>query len=160
MLLALLAPDKPPPVDVSAHLDVATIVLWTVLGLALLGLGSWRLVVGGSAFATDLNWNPLIAGLILLGPAIALASSGSAEAQTVEICSAIGSHSRFQVSRVPSTHSVGVQATAFTVPAGSAVAPSSQVSARCTASVIAVTVPAGIGAVKPMALDASCRARS
>lgn len=33
-LLALA--DKPPPVDVSAHLDVATIVLWAVLGLALL----------------------------------------------------------------------------------------------------------------------------
>lgn len=36
MLLALLAPDKPPPVDVSAHIDVATIVLWVLLGLALL----------------------------------------------------------------------------------------------------------------------------
>ena len=38
MLLALLAlapPDKPPPVDVSAHIDVATIVLWLILGLGL-----------------------------------------------------------------------------------------------------------------------------
>lgn len=34
------------------------------------------------------------------GPAMALASSGSAEAHTVEICSATGSHSRFQVSNV------------------------------------------------------------
>ena len=89
------------------------------------------------------------------GPAIALASSGSAEAQTVEICSAIGSHNRFQVSRVSSTHSVGVQATAFVVPAGRAVAPSSQVSARCTASAIAAVVPAGIGATNPMELEAS-----
>ena len=54
------------------------LLLRLVLGLALLGLGSWRLVVGGSAFATDLNWNPLIAGLILLGPAIALAGAPSA----------------------------------------------------------------------------------
>jgi hypothetical protein len=36
VLLALLAPDKPPPVDVSAHLDVATVALWVLLGLALL----------------------------------------------------------------------------------------------------------------------------
>ena len=36
MLLALFAPDKPPPVDVSAHLDVATVALWVMLGLALL----------------------------------------------------------------------------------------------------------------------------
>ncbi|HOX70705.1 MAG TPA: sodium:calcium antiporter [Dokdonella sp.] len=57
---------------------VPMLLLRLVLGLALLGLGSWRLVVGGSAFATDLNWNPLIAGLILLGPAIALAGAPSA----------------------------------------------------------------------------------
>src|SRR6201996_1803242 len=44
------------------------------------------------------------------GPAIALASSGSADAHTVAICWAIGSHSRFQVSRVLSTQSLGVQA--------------------------------------------------
>ena len=71
------------------------------------------------------------------GPAIAWASCGSAEAHTVEICSATGSHSRFQVSRVLSSHSVGVQATVRVVPAGSAVAPSSQVSASRTASAIA-----------------------
>ena len=44
------------------------------------------------------------------GPAMALASSGSAEAHTVEICSATGSHSRFQVSRVLSIQSLGVHA--------------------------------------------------
>ena len=79
------------------------------------------------------------------GPAIALASSGNASAQTVEICSAIGSHSRFQVSSVLSTQSCGVHPTALVVPAGSAVTPSSQVSARCTASEIAADVAAGIG---------------
>ena len=55
------------------------------------------------------------------GPAIALASSGSDEAHTVEICSATGSHNRFQVSRVLSTQSLGVQATDLVVPAGRAV---------------------------------------
>ena len=35
-LLAMLAPDKPPPVDVSAHIDGATAALWAALGLALL----------------------------------------------------------------------------------------------------------------------------
>ncbi len=80
---------------------------------------------------------PIWVIIAISGPAIALASSGSAEAHTDEICSAIGSHSRFQVSRVLSTHSPGVHATALTAPAGRAVAPSSQVSARCTASEMA-----------------------
>ena len=44
------------------------------------------------------------------GPAMVLASSGSDDAHTVAICSATGSHSRFQVSRVLSTQSLGVQA--------------------------------------------------
>ena len=79
------------------------------------------------------------------GPAMLLASSGSAEAHTVEICSATGSHSRFQVSRVLSIQSLGVHATALVVPAGSAVAPSSQVSARRTASAMAELVVSGIG---------------
>ena len=94
------------------------------------------------------------------GPAMLLASSGSADAHTVEICSATGSHSRFQVSSVLSTQSVGVHATALVVPAGSAVTPSSQVSARCTASAIAVLVFSGTGATNPIELDASWRARS
>ena len=35
-LLALFAPaDKPPPVDVAGHIDVATIVLWVLFGLCL-----------------------------------------------------------------------------------------------------------------------------
>ena len=94
------------------------------------------------------------------GPAMLLASSGSDDAHTVEICWAIGSHSRFQVSRVLSTQSLGLQPTALVVPAGSAVAPSSQVSARCTASAIAEFVVAGIGATNPIELDATRRANS
>ena len=94
------------------------------------------------------------------GPAMALASSGSAEAHTVEICWAIGSHNRFQVSSVLSTQSVGVQATVLVVPAGRAVTPSSQVSARWTASLIASRVALGIGATNPIELEASCRASS
>ena len=84
-----------------------------------------------------------------------LASSGSAEAHTVEICSATGSHNRFQVPSVLSIQSVGVHATALVVPAGSAVTPSSQVSARCTASAIAVPVFSETGATNPIELDAS-----
>ena len=94
------------------------------------------------------------------GPAMLLASSGSAEAHTVEICCATGSHSRFQVSSVLSIQSLGVHASALLVPAGSAVAPSSHVSARRTASAMAEAVPSAIGAVKPTELDANCRARS
>lgn len=63
------------------------------------------------------------------GPAMDFASSGSDDAHTVEICSATGSQSRFHVSSVLSTQSVGVHATVLVVPAGSAVTPSSQVSA-------------------------------
>lgn len=94
------------------------------------------------------------------GPAMLLASSGSEAAHTVEICWAIGSHSRFQVPSVLSTQSAGVQPTDLAVPAGSAVAPSSQVSARCTASAIAELVVAGIGATKPIEFDATRRANS
>ncbi len=35
-LAMFLAPDKPPPVDVSLHIDAATVSLWAGLGLALL----------------------------------------------------------------------------------------------------------------------------
>src|ERR1700759_46403 len=94
------------------------------------------------------------------GPAMLLASSGSEDAHTVEICCAIGSHSRFQTSSVLSTQSLGVQPTALVVPAGNAVTPSSQVSARCTASRIASLVATAIGATNPIELDASWRASS
>lgn len=94
------------------------------------------------------------------GPAMLLASSGSDAAHTVEICWAIGSHSRFHVSNVLSTQSAGVHPTALAVPAGSAVAPSSQVSARCTASAIAEFVVSGTGATKPIEFEATRRASS
>ena len=54
-----------------------------------------------------------------------------------------------------STQSAGVHATALVVPAGSAVAPSSQVSARRTASAIAEWVASGTGLTNPIELDAS-----
>ena len=44
-----------------------------LLGALLLGLGSWRLVMGGSALASHLAWNPLIVGMLVLGLALALA---------------------------------------------------------------------------------------
>src|SRR6188472_1042055 len=94
------------------------------------------------------------------GPAMDFACSGSDDAHTVEICSATGSHSRFHVSSVLSTQLVGVHATDLVVPAGSAVTPSSHVSARWTASEIAALVFSPTGATKPMELDANWRARS
>ena len=126
----------------------------------------------------DINWRPKLvdpsgdapdrtgAGepiwdiIDISGPAIALASSGSADAHTVEICSAMGSHIRFHVSNVLSTQSDGVHPTAFVVPAGRAEAPSSHVSARWTASAIAEVVLAGIGATNPIEFDARRRASS
>src|SRR5690242_13147892 len=91
--------------------------------------------------------------IAISGPAMLLASSGSAEAHMVEICCATGSHKRFQVSMVLSSQSVADQATALEVPAGSGVTPSSQRSARCTASAIALVVFSGMGATKPMEFD-------
>src|ERR1700754_4257842 len=103
---------------------------------------------------------PICEIIAINGPAIVWASSGNADAHTVEICWAIGSHSRFQVSSVLSIQSCGVQPTAFVAPAGNAVAPLSQVSARWTASLIAVDVAAGTGLTNPIELDASRRAKS
>ena len=59
-----------------------------------------------------------------------------------------------------STQSCGVHATARVAPAGSAVAPSSQVSARCTASLTAADVDSETGATNPIDDDASLRAMS
>src|SRR5258708_27479706 len=88
------------------------------------------------------------------GPAMLLASSGSAEAHTPEICSATGSHNRFQVSSVLSIQSLGVHAVDLVVPAGSGVTPSSHVSARRTASAMALAVASGIRLTEPIELDA------
>ena len=94
------------------------------------------------------------------GPAMLLASSGSADAHTV---GNLFGHRIAQplpgVQRVVDPV-VGSPRDRLVVPAGSAVTPSSQVSARCTASAIAELVVSGTGATKPIELDASCRARS
>lgn len=89
------------------------------------------------------------------GPAMALASSGSAAVHIVDTCSATGSHNRFQVSMVLSSQSLGVQATVRVVPAGSGVTPSSHVSASRTASATAPAVFSGTGATNPIELLAS-----
>lgn len=44
-----------------------------LVGLLLLGLGAWRLVIGSSGLSTILAINPLILGLLVCGPASALA---------------------------------------------------------------------------------------
>ena len=103
---------------------------------------------------------PIWVIIAISGPAICWASSGSAEVHMVAIWAAIGSHSRFQVSMVLSTQSCGVHATVLVAPAGRAHAPSSQVSARCTASATAEVVESDTGAVNPIELDASLRASS
>ena len=107
---------------------------------------------------------PIWVIIAISGPAIAAISGGPPCSRVadhiVDTCSAIGSHSRFQVGRVLSTQSCGVHAALRVAPDGSAVAPSSQVSARCTASATALAVDSDTGAVKPMELDASLRARS
>ena len=104
--------------------------------------------------------DPIWVIIAISGPAIARASSGRLADHTLETCSAIGSHSRFQVAMVLSTQSCGVQAADLVAPAGSEVAPSSQVSARCTASATALVVDSETGVENPIELDASLRARS
>lgn len=49
-----------------------TLILRLLLGAVLLGLGGWRLVLGGSALSIDLGWNPLIVGMLVLGVVLAL----------------------------------------------------------------------------------------
>jgi len=44
-----------------------------LIGLTLLGLGAWRLILGSSGLAAILAVNPLILGLLVCGPASALA---------------------------------------------------------------------------------------
>lgn len=53
--------------------SAGTLVVRLLLGAVLLGLGSWRLVLGGSALSGHLGWNPLIVGMLVLGLALALA---------------------------------------------------------------------------------------
>lgn len=58
-----------PPVISAAPI----LTLRVLIGLALVGVGAWRLALGGSALAAALALNPLILGLLVLGPACALA---------------------------------------------------------------------------------------
>ena len=44
-----------------------------LVGAGLIGFGAWRLLVGTSGLATSLALNPMILGLLVLGPASALA---------------------------------------------------------------------------------------
>ena len=52
---------------------VALLGVRVLLGLVLIGLGAWRLVVGGAGLSATLALNPLIVGLFALGLACALA---------------------------------------------------------------------------------------
>jgi cation:H+ antiporter len=54
------------------------LLLRTLAGVLLLGLGAWRLLVGGSGLAAVLVVNPLIVGLLVLGPASVLAGAPTA----------------------------------------------------------------------------------
>jgi cation:H+ antiporter len=49
------------------------LALRILIGLALIGFGGWRLAMAGSGLAAALALNPLIPGLLVLGPACALA---------------------------------------------------------------------------------------
>ena len=54
------------------------LLLRLLVGAVLLGLGGWRLLVGSSGVAGALTLNPLIAGLLIAGPLIALAGAPTA----------------------------------------------------------------------------------
>ncbi len=101
--------------------------------------------------------DPIIASS---GPACSLACSGSPSTQAFETCSAIGEQSFSQVGIVASTHCLGVQAVVVRAPAGSAVTPSSQTSARATASAALFTSTEDAGWLAGICDVASCRARS
>lgn len=54
------------------------LLLRLLVGALVLGLGAWRLLVGSSGVAIGMNLNPLIIGLIVVGPACALAGAPTA----------------------------------------------------------------------------------
>lgn len=54
-----------------------------LVGALLIGLGAWRLLVGTSGLAAALMLNPLILGLLVLGPASALAGAPTAVMATL-----------------------------------------------------------------------------
>ena len=54
------------------------LLLRLLVGVVLIGLGAWRLLVGTSGLASSMTLNPLIVGLLVLGPASALAGAPTA----------------------------------------------------------------------------------
>ena len=58
--------------------SLALLLLRLLIGALLIGFGGWRLIIGSSAMATALTLNPLIAGLLILGPLSALAGAPTA----------------------------------------------------------------------------------
>lgn len=65
--------DTPPPT-----FGPLLLLLRLLVGAGLLGLGAWRLVVGSSGIASGMILNPLIIGLLIAGPACALAGAPTA----------------------------------------------------------------------------------
>ncbi len=54
------------------------LLLRLLVGAVLLGVGAWRLLLGSSGVAIATNLNPLIIGLLIAGPACALAGAPTA----------------------------------------------------------------------------------
>jgi cation:H+ antiporter len=65
--------EQPPPTFAPGLL-----ILRILVGAVLLGLGAWRLLVGSTGLAATLVVNPLIIGLLVLGPASVLAGAPTA----------------------------------------------------------------------------------
>jgi hypothetical protein len=89
------------------------------------------------------------------GPAASFASAGIASTHAPETRWATGSHRRCHVGSVRSTQSRAVQPCTVRLPAGSEVAGSSHISARCTASVTALSW-SGANPMPVPPLPASC----
>ena len=62
----------------SRSFGAGLLALRLLLGTILLGLGAWRLIAGASGLAAGLTLNPLIIGLLVAGPAVALAGAPTA----------------------------------------------------------------------------------
>jgi cation:H+ antiporter len=65
--------DQAPPT-----FGAGLLLLRIFVGLVLLGLGAWRLMIGSSGLAATLVVNPLIIGLLVLGPVSVLAGAPTA----------------------------------------------------------------------------------
>jgi cation:H+ antiporter len=65
--------DQTPPT-----FGTGLLLLRILVGAVLLGLGAWRLLVGSSGLAATLVVNPLIVGLLVLGPVSVLAGAPTA----------------------------------------------------------------------------------